>query len=76
MINYLSLIIVLGSLAAAYLYLPVYRLWLAVIMGLSYFFWGIWRHFEDKTLHWSIVLEYFSLALLGVSLLIFMGLRA
>ena len=45
-------------------------------MGLSYFAWGVWVHILDKTLHWSIVLEYFSLALLGVSLLIFMGLRA
>ena len=74
--NYLSLILVLGFLAVAYLSLPGYRLWLAAAMGLTYFIWGLWLHLKDKTLHWSIVLEYLSLALLGVSLLIFMGLRA
>ena len=74
--NYLSLILVLGFLAAAYLSLPIYRLWLAVAMGVTYFVWGLLLHLKDKTLHWSIVLEYFCLALLGVSLLIFMGLRA
>ncbi len=74
--NYLVLIVLLGSLGFAYLYFPAQRLWLASAMGLSYFIWGLLIHLKDKTLHRSIVLEYFSLALLGVSLLIFMGLRA
>lgn len=74
--SYLVLALLLGSWGLAYLYFPVNRLWLSLAMGLSYFVWGVWVHLLDKTLRWSIVLEYFSLALLGVSLLIFMGLRA
>ena len=74
--NYAILILLLGGLGLAYLYFPAYRLWLAVAMGVSYFVWGLLLHLKDKTLYWSIVLEYFCLALLGVSLLIFMGLRA
>ena len=74
--NCVALSLLLGSWGLAYLYFPDHRLWLAAAMGLSYFAWGVWVHILDKTLHWSIVLEYFSLALLGVSLLIFMGLRA
>ena len=72
--TYLFLTLILGLLAGVYLYYPVYRLWLSVAMGLSYFFWGVRLH--KRELHWQIVLEYFSLALLGMSLLIFMGLRA
>ncbi|MBU2052122.1 MAG: hypothetical protein U1C50_01425 [Patescibacteria group bacterium] len=74
--SYAVLILILGGLGLAYLKLPSDRLWLAIAMGVSYFLWGIWLHYQSKSLHWSIVLEYFSLALLGVSLLIFMGLRA
>lgn len=71
---YVGLILVLGVLGSAYLYFPPQRLLLAAIMGLSYFIWGIWAH--KKALHWQIVLEYFVLALLGMSLLIFLSLRA
>jgi len=72
--SYLFLTLILGLLAGAYLYWPAYRLWLSVAMGFSYFLWGILIH--KRELHWQIVLEYFSLAMLGASLLIFMGLRA
>lgn len=71
---YLVLTLILGTLGGAYLYWPDYRLWLSLAMGLSYFIWGMLIH--KRELHWQIVLEYFSLALLGISLLIFMGLRA
>ncbi len=72
--SYLILVLVLGGLGGAYLYWPAYRLGLSLALGLSYFLWGVLVH--KNQLHWQIVLEYFSLALLGVSLLIFMGLRA
>lgn len=71
---YLVLTLILGALGGAYLYWPANRLWLSLAMGLAYFIWGILIH--KRELHWQIVLEYFSLALLGISLLIFMGLRA
>jgi hypothetical protein len=57
-----------------YLTLPFYRLPLAVMIGLGYFLWGIITHKQDR--HWAVVLEYFILALLGMSLLIFLSLRA
>lgn len=74
--NYLVLLLVLGGLGFAYLSWPGYRMWLAVALGLSYFIWGLLRHWQDEGLHWQIVLEYLSLSLLGIALLIFMSLRA
>lgn len=72
--NYAILVLVLAGLGSGYLFLPAYRLWLSVAMALSYFLWGIISH--KGHLHASIVLEYFTLALLGMSLLIFLSLRA
>jgi len=74
MMEYVTLLLILGGLGLAYLSLPVYRLWLSVALGLVYFIWGLLSH--KNQLHWQIVLEYFSLSLLGVALLIFMSLRA
>lgn len=72
--SYFVLVLMLGVLGAAYLYLPVYRIWLSLVFGLIYFIWGLFSHKKD--LHFSVVLEYFVLALLGMSLLIFLSLRA
>lgn len=72
--SYIILFLLLGILGAGYLSLPADRLVLAMAMGLSYFVWGVVTH--RKHLYRQIVLEYFFLALLGMSLLIFLGLRA
>lgn len=72
--NYAVLTLILTGLGSGYLFLPAYRLWLAAAMALSYFLWGIISH--KGHLHASIVLEYLVLALLGMSLLIFLSLRA
>ena len=72
--SYLALTLILGTLGGAYLYFPAYRLWLSLALGLSYFLWGIISH--KSHLHASIVLEYFVLSLLGMSLLMCVSLRA
>lgn len=73
--SFIFLSFLLLILGAAYLYLPGQRIGLAITMGLIYFFWGLILHHKDKSLHWPIVLEYLSLAMLGVTLLIFLSLR-
>lgn len=70
----LILLLILAALGGGYLYFPAYRLGLAIALGASYFLWGVVSH--RKTLYLNIVLEYFVLAILGMSLLIFLSLRA
>lgn len=73
---YFLLLVILAIFGTAYLYLPAYRVVLAVVMALGYFLWGVYHHFKDKTLYWPVVLEYLVLAIIGMSLLIFLSLRA
>ena len=75
-VSYIALGVVLVSLSLAFLNLPALRLPIAILIGLSYFFWGIITHWHDKTLHVSLVLEYLSISLLATILLIFITLRA
>lgn len=35
-----------------------------------YFFWGLWHHKKEKSLHPKVVLEYFIIATLGLWLII------
>ncbi|MFC1627066.1 hypothetical protein ACFL18_00730 [Patescibacteria group bacterium] len=75
-IAYLILIIILASLGLVYLNLAVFRLPIAILIGLAYFIWGVYAHWRDKTLHLLVVLEYLGLSLLAVTILIFISLRA
>ena len=73
---YLILSLALTILGILFLKLSYFRLYTSVIIGLSYFFWGIIIHLKDKSLHWPVVLEYFGLSLLAVVILVFISLRA
>lgn len=74
--SYLILGLILICLSLIYILYPGFRLLAAVLIGLSYFIWGLLIHRQEHTLHLPIVLEYFSLSLLTVIILIFLSLRA
>jgi len=74
--QYLILTVWLVILGLVYLQLPAYRLLTAVLIGISYFLWGICVHRKDKTLLLPVVLEYLAIALLGITILIFISLRS
>jgi hypothetical protein len=74
--SYLVLVFLLSIFAVTYLYAYSYRLMVAIMIGLVYFFWGIWHHWREHTLHQAVVLEYFGFSLLAVTILIFISLRA
>ncbi|MCX6816788.1 MAG: hypothetical protein NTZ93_02905 [Candidatus Beckwithbacteria bacterium] len=72
-LNLLTWLIILGLI---YLKVPQYRLPVSVVMGISYFLWGMFIHKRDKTLFLPVVLEYLAISLLGAIVLIFISLRA
>lgn len=74
--SFIIFALLLTFIGYIYLYFPPLRLWAMLLMGLVYFLGGIYRHWQEKTLHRSVVLEYLVLALLGMSLLYFLNLRA
>ncbi len=74
--SYLVLGLLLSIFGLTYLYAYSARLIVAVIIGVIYFFWGIWHHYREHTLHLVVALEYFGFSLLAVTLLIFISLRA
>lgn len=47
-----------------------------VIIGLFYFLWGMFHHVLAKDLHVKIVLEYLSIAIVGIILLLALVARA
>jgi len=74
--QYLILTVWLVILGLVYLQLPAYRLLTAVFIGISYFLWGVFVHRKDRTLLLPVVLEYLAIALLGITILIFISLRS
>ena len=73
---YFIITLILLSLSWLYFSYPVYRLVASILIGTVYFFSAIILHIKDNTLHLSIVLEYFVISLLGITILIFISLRA
>jgi len=73
---YLILLVWTGILGLVFFKFVSFRLTLAVLMGISYFIWGIITHWRNKTLYWPVVLEYFAIGLLATTVLIFLSLRA
>jgi hypothetical protein len=63
-------------LAILFLQFSAWRIIISMAIGTVYFFSGCLLHLRQKTLHFSIVLEYFVISLLGISILIFLSLRA
>jgi len=74
--QYSILIITLSLLAFFYILYSQWRFIISIIIGLTYFLFGVIIHLKDKTLYLSVILEYFGLGLLGAIILIFIGLRA
>jgi len=74
--QYSLLIVTLFLLALFYLFYSQWRFIISIIIGLTYFLFGVIIHLKDKTLYLSVILEYFGLGLLGAIILIFISLRA
>jgi len=74
--SYLLISLLLGVLGFIFFKLPFLRIITSIIMGTTYFLWGVVTHYKDKTLHLSIVLEYLSISLISTIILIFLSLRA
>lgn len=74
--SYLNLLLVLAILGLVFFKLPYFRIPTSIVMGITYFLWGILTHKKDKTLHLSIVLEYLAISLISTIILIFLSLRA
>ena len=68
--------VILVALAFMFLHYSAWQIIISIAIGAIYFFSGCLLHLKQKTLHLSIVLEYFVISLLGISLLIFLSLRA
>lgn len=45
------------------------QLQIVILTGIAYAFWGIFHHYYERDLNWKIVIEYCSIALLGISIL-------
>lgn len=67
LVHYLVLIIILtlGFIALILLRYHPLRPFTIMLVATAYFVWGIFHHLTLGTLHRQVVLEYFSLALLG-----------
>lgn len=74
--SYAALAVILAVLSLVFLNFSASRLTISIIIGLSYFLWGLLTHFKDKTLHLSVILEYLAISLLATTILIFISLRA
>jgi hypothetical protein len=74
--SYLILTVWLLLLGFIYLKLPDYRIITAILIGVSYFIWGLLTHRKEKTLFMPVVLEYLAVGLLGIMVLIFISIRA
>ncbi len=51
-------------------YRPNVQKYVAIYIGLYYFFWGIWHHHQKQDLCVKVALEYFLFALLGSSIIL------
>jgi len=74
--HYILTAVLLVILAFFYLQYSQWQIVLSILIGAVYFFSGTLSHLKEKTLHFSIMLEYFVISLLGISILIFLSLRA
>lgn len=72
---YLNLSLWLLILGVLFLKIPSYRIIISLIMGISYFLWGIFMHRQNKTLYLSVICEYLVISLLAITVLIFISLR-
>lgn len=72
---YLNLSLWLLILGVLFLKIPNYRIILSLIMGVSYFLWGVFIHHRNKTLYLSVICEYLAISLLAITVLIFISLR-
>lgn len=66
--SYLILVLLLSAnlfSLITFRYHPIFHPLSLVVFALSYFLWGLIHHALNHTLHRQVVLEYFSLSLLG-----------
>ncbi len=70
--EYIILALLIASLAVLILSVhePFWRGLLSSALIFSYIFWGFWHHYREKTLSDDVILEYFMVALLILSVLI------
>ena len=48
----------------------IYQRFIAILMGIFYFIWGITVHNKHKHINRQVILEYFAISVLAVSLLL------
>lgn len=67
LLHYLILVVILtlGFTSLIFLRYHPLRPFTIILIATAYFVWGILHHLTLGTLHRQVVLEYFSLALLG-----------
>ncbi len=70
--EYIALALLVGSLVVLILSAPdpFWRGLLSSALVFSYVFWGFWHHYKEKTLTDDVILEYFMVALLILSVLV------
>lgn len=54
----------------------LFQMVVVIASSLAYIFWGIVHHFIHKDLHLSVVVEYVTIAALGVSIIFLLLFRA
>ena len=74
--SYLILALILIVFGLIFLRFSNFRIITSIIIGISYFIWGILVHKKDKMLYLPIILEYLAISLLATIILIFLSLRA
>jgi hypothetical protein len=75
-LHYAVLVITLIALAFFYVNNPRWRISLSLVIGAVYFFSGVLLHLREKSLSLTVILEYFALTIFGITILIFISLRA
>lgn len=71
--HYLSLGGVIVAAIIGFLYFPydpAFQTAISIALGVSFFVWGIVHHYLHKDLHPKIVLEYLSIGILGIVVLL------
>lgn len=48
---------------------PLKQTQILILIGLTYALWGVFHHIYDHDLNWKIVVEYSSVAVIGITML-------
>jgi len=77
--HYLSLAAILSVGLGLFLIFNFNRqiqIWITIILGMTYFFWGILHHLIKKDFHWRILWEYLIIAVVASVIAVCLLMRA